>query len=88
MTVGGAPSGGTSPLASEMTAALWESSLLERLHHAVERCRGDSEEHVVGPRDAVLRRLDPQLAWQLDAGEVTRFSRCSESSSACSAVRV
>ena len=56
-TVGGSPSGGTSPLATETTAVrLPEAGRAEAVDHLAEAARGHRQEHVVGARHAPPRR--------------------------------
>ena len=47
-----------------------EAGRLEAGDHLVEPARRHAEEHVVGARQARRHRLDPQLARQLDSGQV------------------
>ena len=81
------PAGGTSPLASEIDRrAGAQPARRQPGDHLFQAARGDAEEHEVraaGRRD----RLDAQLAWQLDAGQVLAVLALLEPL-ACSAVRV
>ena len=86
--VGGAPAGGTSPLASDTIAARSGRPRLSRpTNHILESDRRHAEEHIVGAREARPDFLDPQLTRKLDAAQVDRFSRSSWRTRACSAVR-
>ena len=87
--VGAAPSGGTSPLASEITGVRrGRPARLEPGDHLVEAARGDAEEDVVRAGEPGADRLDAQLARQRDAGQVGACSRGRpRSRAACSGVR-
>ena len=91
-TVGGVPSGGTRPLASETTPArvghAQLADLLERLPHPL---RGHGEEHEVGALELVAagaERPHLEALRERDPGQVVRvLARGRPARSACSAVR-
>ena len=69
--VGDSPSGGTRPLASEITGVRdGQAGGVEVADHLGQPARGHAEEDVVGAREAGGHRLDAQLARELDLGQV------------------